>query len=209
MWTLRLFLIIVGLVFLVWLFLYTRRHPPRKRRREAGSGQGTESASADEPPAPEQDLKATGSHSPTDVSTAPAGDTHTLERLFVLVLRFPGDGVDAEQIIPALKRTGLQPGEQQIYQRIETDGMLLYNVADLFEPGTLCSLSSEARLQGLTFFFRAEPGAETSMRLDRMLGGIRQCAGYLGGRIEDDSHCLLTAARELQIKLQAAGAAHE
>ncbi|GEM_PF-5170561 len=209
MWTLRLFLIIVGLVFLVWLFFYTRRHPPRKRRREADGGQGMGSTSADGVPAPEQDSAAAGDRSPASIPATPVGDASARERLFVLVLRFPGNGVDAERVIQALKRTGLQPGEQQIYHRIGTDGVLLYRVADLFEPGILYPLAPEARLRGLTFFSRAEPGADASMRVDHMLGGIRQCAGYLGGRIEDGSHCLLTAARELQLKLQAAGATHE
>jgi FtsZ-interacting cell division protein ZipA len=123
-----------------------------------------------------------------------------------VTVRLAEAGIPTGTVIEMLARLGFTPGEHQIYHRVDSDGTLLYSVADLFEPGILHPLPEDSRLRGLAFFFAAQPGAEAVARLDRMLGAVHECAERLGGHIEDHEHHPLTAARELELKLAAAGA---
>lgn len=204
MWALRLILLALGALFIAGLYLYTRRHPPRRARnpdrlRDPGLGalRGTGTA-APAVPAPEGARNGSSggsSGAPADAELA----------VFSLALRLPGEGLPAEAVAAALARLGCVAGDG-IYHAAGSRGEPVYHVADLFEPGVLAPLPHDRRLRGLAFFFQARPGGESGERFDRMLGAVRECARALEGRIEDPAHRPLTAARELEMKLSASGA---
>lgn len=213
MWLLRLILIVLGVAFIAGVYWYTRRHPPRA---EADEGRiepsfapervpPTMNAEAAEAAAPGAGADAAAPES-GPAGPAPPASADPGTDIFTLTLRLPGEGAPAAQVLETLARLDFAPGEQQIYHRTGPDGAPLCSAADLFEPGILHPLPEDARLRGLVFFFRASPGPEASGRLDRMLGAARECARRLQGRVEDGSHRPLTAARELELKLAAAGA---
>lgn len=228
---LRIILIILGVAFIVGVYLYTRRHPPRRderreerveptfsapevpeaRRTAAPEPEAAPAAPPDDPPAAEPPPQ-TAQREPEPTERAPdpprqrAHRTNAHGSIFSLALRLPGEGVAAPSIQRMLERLEFTPGEQHVYHRLGPDGEPLFTAANLFEPGVLHPLPEDAKLRGLVFFFQAPPGAETSGRFDRMLGAARECAERFGGRVEDSSHRPLTAARELELKLAAAGA---
>jgi FtsZ-interacting cell division protein ZipA len=220
MWILRLILIFLGIAFIVGVYLYTRRYPPRPRRtRQTRSepsivlqevqltteARKTESyvPIPDEPsmPVPDSGLE------PKMLEALVADPIENDQvSIFSLILRLPREGVEAACLLHQLERLGLVLNDQHIYHRIETDGEPAFSVANLFEPGTLHPLSPDALLQGLNFFFMGVPSSATSVRFDRMLGTACECARSFGGQMEDAQHRPLTAVRELELKLSAVGA---
>lgn len=217
MWILRLVLIVLGVVFIIGVYWYTRRHPPRRKVGESRIEPAFIPERAVMPEA-ETVTEAAGAPERAAMDRPVADPTRTTDRsavhargaageeLFALALRLPGEGMPAATVLKTLERLAFEPGERQIYHRPGADGAPLYSVADLFEPGILHPLPEAATLRGLVFFFAAAPGPEASGRFDRMLGAARECAERFGARIEDGSHRPLTAARELELKLAAAGA---
>jgi FtsZ-interacting cell division protein ZipA len=219
MWILRLILILLGIAFIVGVYLYTRRHPPRPRRtRQARSEPSialqevqsvaeiqTESSAPipDSLLTPVSDPGLEPRTSAVSIADPPENDQ---TNIFSLILRLPREGVEAVRLLRQLERLGLVLNDQHIYHRIETDGESAFSVANLFEPGTLYPLSPDALLQGLNFFFMGVPSSATSVRFDRMLGTAYECVRSFGGQLEDAQHHPLTAARELELKLSAVGA---
>lgn len=219
MWTLRLVLIALGIAFVAGLYFYTRRHPPGRRagrgelrdpagtalrarepiepRVTLGQGPAVPEPSAPQFPQPPFDPVPDETRRPPRTESAEA-------KLFALAVRLPGEGAPAGSVSQALIRLGCVPGEG-IYRYAPDGGEALYCVASLFEPGILDPLPPETQLRGLVFFFEAPPGREAGARFQRMLGAVRECAGQLHGRVEDQAHRPLTAARELEIRLAAAG----
>lgn len=232
MWTLRLILILLGIAFIAGVYFYTRRHPPRKRgsdpsraepsltlersgavrapggpRREPsvtvpGAGPGSVPESGIE--APDRLRETENRAGPTDGREEK--DEGAEESIFQLALRLPREGVEASRLLPHLERLGLTLDDTHIYRRVESDGQAAFNVANLYEPGTLAPLPPDSRLQGLNFFFMGVPSPAVGKRFERMLGMAYECARAFGGRLEDAQHHPLTAARELEMKLRAAGA---
>lgn len=221
MWILRLVLIVAGIAFVAAVYWYTRRHPPRKEtdthRIEPSFTSGA-SGSASTPTdatakrlQPVADAAAqadftSGAGVDLPRASSPAAPSPSGAAVFTLALRLSGEGARVASVVQALERLEFEAGEQQIYHRRGPDGAPLYSAANLFEPGLLHPLSEDTVLRGLVFFFQAAPGLEASSRFDRMLGAARECARHLGGRLEDGNHRPLTAARELELKLAAAGA---
>ncbi len=219
MWILRLILILLGIAFILGVYFYTRRNPPRARRAQSVRNESSltmqgQSASADvrtEPYVSTPDEIATpfpAAEPEPEMSAAPeeTPSESPREHIFSLILRLPREGVEADRLLHHLKRLGLVLNEQHIYHRVEPGGELVFSVANLFEPGTLHPLPPDALLQGLNFFFIGVPSPATSARFDRMLGTAYECARSFGGQLEDAQHRRLTAARELELKLSAAGA---
>lgn len=219
MWTLRLILIALGVLFIIGLYLYTRRQQAERRRRGLQGGQGLgEPGTRVEP---KWSRRPDGSDVPVTVPSAvpetppvrnsrPAGEktapkTEGEEKIFTLAVRLSDDGVAAETVTRTLARLGCKPGIGQIYHCLDAGGQLLYSVANLFEPGVLDPLPAETPLRGLVFFFTVRPGTNATLPFGRMLGAAREAAERLGGRVQDDNHRPLTAARELELKLAAEG----
>ncbi|MGH8225115.1 MAG: cell division protein ZipA C-terminal FtsZ-binding domain-containing protein [Gammaproteobacteria bacterium] len=211
----RLILIALGLLFIVGLFFYTRRQQSERRRR------GTESEPTLREPviriepnwSRRPDSAGTPTIIPAEVPPLPdfapvekvAGqDTGAREdKIFTLTVQLPDDGVAAEAVTRTLKHLGCKPGVGHIYHSPDAEGQALYSVANLFEPGVLDPIAPEVPLRGLVFFFTARPGTNATLPFGRMLGAARETAERLGGRVQDDGHRPLTAARELELKMAA------
>jgi len=228
MWILRLILILLGVAFIAGVYFYTRRHPPRRHGVRPTRSEPTfslhearmEETRREEPsisfpdhvpePAIEPEVER---EAETEAGLGPVRENRdevAREVIFSLTLRLSREGVEVSRLLHYLERLGLVLNDQHIYHRIETDGTVAFSVANLFEPGTLHPLPPDSLVQGLNFFFMAVPSAATSSRFERMLGMAYECARAFNGHIEDDQHRPLTAARELDLKLRAAGAtAHE
>ena len=221
MWTLRLILILLGIAFIAGVYVYTRRHPPRRRGKEPPRTEPsltlerTEVARPAAAPRREPSVSVSGAGAESRSREAEAEDADGPAKpredkgdqsIFQLALRLPREGVEASRLLPHLERLGLTLDENRIYRRVESDGQVVFNVANLYEPGTLDPLPPDSLLQGLNFFFMGVPSPATSKRFERMLGMAYECARAFGGRLEDARHHPLTAARELELKLHAAGA---
>lgn len=221
MWTLRLVLIALGLVFIAGLYFYTRRHPPGRRAGRFGlrdpAGSALRAREQVEPRltvTPEAENPEPAAIASGALLRYPGAATAEAEprsepdlagaKLFALSVRLPDEGTSAAIVTRTLIRLGCVP-DDGIYHYAPGGGETLYSVANLFEPGILDPLSPEVRLRGLVFFFQAAPGRETGARLQRMLGAVRDCATRLEGRVEDQLHRPMTAARELELKLAATG----
>ncbi len=172
---------------------------PRPPERKEYRRQADESK-----PVPDASIKAEPAAPETDKATEDV-QAHHEEIVFSLALRLPGEGIPGERLVHHLERLGLALDERRIYSHAGPDGDPLFSVANLFEPGVLDPLSAGDKLQGLSFFFMAEPSIATGSRFDRMLGTAYECARALGGHLEDMNHRPLTAARELELKLAAVG----
>ena len=227
MWILRLTLILLGVAFIAGVYFYTRRHPPRRRAVRPARSEPTlnlHEAQMQEPRHKEPSISFTGGVpepefepevervNETGARIPPVRedrDEGAREVIFSLTLRLPREGVEASRLLHYLERLGLVLNDQHIYHRIEADGKAAFSVANLFEPGTLHPLPPDSLVQGLNFFFMDVPGASTSNHFERMLGMAYECARAFNGHIEDDQHRPLTAARELDLKLRAAGARND
>ncbi len=219
MWILRLILILLGIAFIVGVYLYTRRYPPRPRRTRKIRNepsivlqevQSTAEAQTESyvpiPDEPSMPISDPGLEPKVPEALVAGPIENDQVSIFSLILRLPREGVEAARLLRQLERLGLVLNDQHIYHRIETDGEPAFSVANLFEPGTLHPLSPDALVQGLNFFFMGVPSSATSVRFDRMLGTACECARSFGGQLEDAQHRPLTAARELELKLSAVGA---
>lgn len=231
MWGLRLILILLGVAFIAGVYYYTRRHPPRSRKDAAP--QRTEptmridaprrpvmrAQAPARPAAPplresrergqETAANGPGPAVPDGPGTGEAEKAVPVPReelVFSLALRLPGEGIPAERLLHQLQRLGLILDDRHIYHQPGPEAESVFSVANLFEPGVLDPLPAGSMLQGLSFFFMAEPSPATGNRFDRMLGTAYECARALGGQLEDMNHRPLTAARELELKLAAVGA---
>lgn len=203
MWTLRLFLIALGLLLIIGLYFYTRRQQSQRRRGEKETTKR------------EPDVRMEPGWSRHPTATPPVSDFKPVEerkapkeaggeeKIFTLAVRLPEEGVAAETVTRTLERLGCELGVGHIYHCHGPDGQALYSVANLFEPGVLAPLAPNTSLRGLVFFFTARPGTNATLPFGRMLGAAREAAERLGGRVQDDSHRPLTAARELELKMAA------
>lgn len=231
MWTLRIVLIALGALFVLGVYLYTRRHPPRPQAPPQSHGAGAEARHRAAPaPAPAPLEVPTGGAPPpagprdgargmdgkptpaVAARPAPAAPAATpaparadARRIFLVAACWPGQGVSPGKVADQLVRAGCTAGEDRIFHRLDSEGRQQFSVADLFEPGVLHPRPPDKAVRGLVFFFEAEPGPDARDRLDRMIGSARDCALAFGGHVEDDEHRPLTAARELALKVAAAG----
>ncbi len=173
--------------------------PARESRAQRPEAADSKPAAGDPTPPPE-------TSAPKKNEPGEAVPPVRKEIVFSLALRLPGEGIPAERLLHQLERLGLVLDDRKIYHQPGQDGESVFSVANLFEPGVLDPLPAGSKLQGLSFFFMAEPSPATGSRFDRMLGTAYECSRALGGRLEDMNHRPLTAARELELKLAAVGA---
>lgn len=218
MWTLRIILILVGIACLVGLYLYMRKHPPRRERDDnaapriepewrmpsderhlppAGETQASDNAGGTEAAA-KQDSPAARDQSSRGKQQSPEQDA-----IFMLAVKLPEAGVDTQTVLHALRRLGCRPNRDGIYHELNDANQTLYTVANLFEPGLLDPPPAAERLHGLVLFFAKQPERDEAATFDHMLGAARDLAKTLGGEVQDDAHRPLTAARELELKLAA------
>ena len=98
-------------------------------------------------------------------------------------------------ILDAVRETGLQAGEMQIYHRYTGDGShkVVFNMASMVEPGVFPLKAMQTfTTPGLTLFAQLPgPGDSLSIFSD-MLYTAERLAVLLGGALQDESHSTLT-----------------
>ena len=127
------------------------------------------------------------------------GDPALLDDLPTMVLQINlqsrGAAFHGEQIIKAMKEVGLYFGDMDIYHRFmdENNGAVLFSVASMIEPGTFpIDKMGEFRSRGLVLFSQL-PGVQDGMAIySDMLFTAERLASILDGKLQDDSHSVLS-----------------
>lgn len=199
MWQLRLIILLIGVVFIVLVYLLSRQRRQRRTelaRTAPGLDDGAALTSA------EETLK---SH-PAPLPKLPGGTPQPGARQLILALHVVGaepDGFDGVHVLKALQVTGLHYGQYRVFHRVTQDPQQnpVFSVASLVEPGVLLPENlPRQRLPGLTLFL-VLPGPQDGVAACAdMLATARTLARVLGGTVLDERRQPLTPESAQQIR---------
>lgn len=145
-----------------------------------------------------QDDDATEETAEQDNESTAATGQESEERLIIFYLKAPaGQAFAGPGLFEALQTAGLSLGEMGIFHDADSQGHIIFSVANLFEPGTLDIEDKENfSTRGVALFMQLPlaQGADLSDEQDafeRMLGKAEILAERLGGALHDEYHQLL------------------
>lgn len=212
--TLRIILLVVGVAFLIGLFLWERRRTAQadlddeepffeplgaeKREPNLGRYEGLDQSSlfGDEPARaggpPQGDL--TGILTPLDDGA--------IAQIYIVS---QGGVLSGPEILAAAERHQLRPGVQQIFHRLAdaeaADGPALFSMANLVRPGyfPLENAAPDAmedfETPGIALFTQIRRQDGNRAALDAMLSTAQALAKELAANVEDSHHRTITFER--------------
>ncbi len=196
MWQLRLIILLIGVVFIVLVYLLSRQRRAELTRTEPGLDGAAAPASAEE---------ALTAH-PARMPMLPGGTPQADARRLILALHVvcaDADGFDGVHVLKALQVNGLRYGQYQVFHRLTQDAAQspVFSVASLVEPGVLVPENlPRQRLPGLTLFL-VLPGPQDGVAACAdMLATARTLARVLGGTVLDERRQPLTSESAQQIR---------
>lgn len=142
-------------------------------------------------------------------STAPSAAAPTLssgdspppkriERRKILALRLAASPhrIDGARLSAALEAEALQHGKYAVYHRLHEDGVSIFSVASMVEPGTFDpETMAQTQYPGVTLFAQL-PGPVPGMHaLNELVACARRLQQTLGGTLQDDRGVPLTVHR--------------
>jgi cell division protein ZipA len=142
-------------------------------------------------------------------STAPSAAAPTLssgdspppkriERRKILALRLAASPhrIEGARLSAALEAEALQHGKYAVYHRLHEDGLSIFSVASIVEPGTFDpETMAQTQYPGITLFAQL-PGPVPGMHaLNELVACARRLQQTLGGTLQDDRGVPLTVHR--------------
>lgn len=120
------------------------------------------------------------------------------ERRKILALRLAASPhrMEGSRLLEVFEAESLQHGKYGIYHRLHDDGMSIYSVASMVEPGTFePEKMAQTQYSGITMFAQL-PGPVPGMHaLNELVACARRLQQSLGGTLQDDRGVPLTVHR--------------
>jgi cell division protein ZipA len=135
---------------------------------------------------------------PPTLSTSDAPTPRRIERRKILSLRL-ASGVtkfDGARLLETLRTESLEHGRYDVFHRLHTDGVSIFSIASMVEPGTFdVERMPEIQYPGITLFAQL-PGPVPGMHaLNELVACARRLQQTLGGTLQDDRGVPLTVHR--------------
>jgi len=207
--TLRYILIVVGAILILALYLWERSREPRtpEHREEADAASpkreprfgGLNEAYTDS--ADSAGAASDESGNPLFANVEPGGDGAALSRPEPLLIQFSvvatGPHFAGPDLLQAVVRCGLEPGDMDIFHASVGKGGGSYSMANMVKPGTFpFDAMEDFESPGLMLFAQLDGGAGGMQVLDEMLATARHLATSLGGEVLDETRKPLTVKKE-------------
>jgi cell division protein ZipA len=150
------------------------------------------------PRAPESVSSAAPSAAAPTLSSGDSPPPKRIERRKILALRLAAapHRMDGARLSAALEAEALQHGKYAVYHRLHEDGVSIFSVASMVEPGTFdLETMAETQYPGITLFAQL-PGPVPGMHaLNELVACARRLQQTLGGTLQDDRGVPLTVHR--------------
>ncbi len=164
----------------------------------------------DEPPSESIDnadtLKAASAPAPT---STPPRKPLTSRKVIALRLVAGAQRFDGAQLKALFASEHLQHGKFNIYHRLDEQGLALFSVASMVEPGTFDPYAmSDKQFPGVTLFMQLPGPHDGAAMFDHMLGCAHNLAALLNGVLQDERGVLLTPQRAARIREDIADLQH-
>lgn len=137
----------------------------------------------------------------TAAPTLSSSDTPTprrIERRKILALRLAvsPQRLEGAKLLEALLAESLEHGKYSVFHRLHEDGVSVFSVASMVEPGTFdLEKMSQTQFPGITLFAQL-PGPVPGMHaLNELVACARRLQQTLGGILQDDRGVPLTVHR--------------
>ncbi len=121
-----------------------------------------------------------------------------IERRKILALRLAASPhrIEGARLSAALEAEALQHGKYAVYHRLHEDGVSIFSVASMMEPGTFDpETMAQTQYPGITLFAQL-PGPVPGMHaLNELVACARRLQQTLGGTLQDDRGVPLTVHR--------------
>lgn len=119
------------------------------------------------------------------------------ERIIALRLAAPPlERFEGRQLVEALRAAGLEHGKFSIFHRTTADGVTVFSVASLVEPGTFDLAHVDGRRFPGVSLFAVLPGPlEAPVLLEEMIATARRLAEDLQGTLQDERGAPMNAQR--------------
>ena len=227
--TLRLILLVVGVIFILALYLWERSRGP-----DEGDEEEPEYADEDAPyattsrPRQEPNLGRLGGEAPARAAEPDPAELDVTQRIVGDHLADDGLADDdlADDVAPLLiqlsvaKRkgeftgteimetaggAGLRPGEMDIFHcldKFDDDTRIYFSMANMVKPGTFpFDAMEDFRTPGLMLFAQLDGRPEDLTILEEMIATARKLATTLGGDVLDDTRRPLTVRKEEEMRM--------
>lgn len=121
-----------------------------------------------------------------------------IERRKILSLRLAAapQRLDGAKLLETLQSESLQHGKYEVFHRVHTDGVSIFSIASMVEPGTFDPAKmAQTQYPGITLFAQL-PGPVPGMHaLNELVACARRLQQALGGTLQDDRGVPLTVHR--------------
>ena len=122
-------------------------------------------------------------------------------KIVVLRLSSGAQRFDGAKLRERFDDERLQYGKYDIYHRVDEQGLTLFSVASMVEPGTFDPPAMPAtQFPGVTLFMQLPGPHEGAAAYDQMLGCARNLEEALGGMLQDERGAELTPLRAERIR---------
>lgn len=124
------------------------------------------------------------------------------ERVVVLHVVAPeGERLVGAQLREVLESCGLRHGAYSIFHASDSEGSIVFSVANAVEPGTFDRTTMDTLTTPGIALFMQVPGAQSAETVfDRMLSTARAVADALEARVLDERHSTLTRQTEQHLR---------
>jgi len=132
------------------------------------------------------------------LSSSESPSVRRIERRKILALRLSAspNRFDGAKLLESLQAESLEHGKYGVYHRLHTDGVSVFSIASMVEPGTFDpEKMAETQYPGITLFAQL-PGPVPGMHaLNELVACARRLQQSLGGTLQDDRGVPLTVHR--------------
>ncbi len=132
------------------------------------------------------------------LSSSESPQPRRIERRKILSLRLSTlpQQVDGAKLLETLQEEGLEHGKYNVFHRLHDDGVSIFSIASMVEPGTFDpETMPEIEYPGVTLFAQL-PGPVPGMHaLNELVACARRLQQALGGTLQDDRGVPLTVHR--------------
>lgn len=139
---------------------------------------------------------------PAATPVAPQAPPPVPQVVTIRLLCRDAPGFPAEELVLALRETGLRHGRYGIFHRLDGEAETpRFSVANLVEPGSfdLTRLRTET-YPGISLFMIVEPSLDPVGTFDDMVATARDLSRQLGGELVDEQGSTLSIQRERYLR---------
>ena len=120
-------------------------------------------------------------------------DAEDIRDVVVLSVLTGSEKIKGQELLEFLMENGMSFGEMEIFHRLDSQGKVLFSLADAVEPGTFnLSDIDESEIPGITMFMRIDEANQAEKIFNDMLALARKVAEKFSAQIFDGTRSALT-----------------